>query len=65
MKKTIKKEVTFCDNCEKETYVEPCLRCGVEHCWKCKEIESVEYGHAVYFQGSGDGYYCKACDEFL
>ncbi len=65
MKKKITKEATFCDNCGKETYVAVCLRCGAEHCYDCQKKIGVEYTHAVNFSGSGDGYYCVACDSFL
>lgn len=65
MKKNVSKEVSFCDRCGKEAYVEVCLCCGVEHCWECRKGQGVEYTHAIGFSGSGDGYYCKTCDNKL
>ena len=65
MKKIIKKEVQICDACQKETYAETCLNCGVEHCWECRKEHGVEYTHALYFSGSGDGYYCNSCHNEL
>lgn len=65
MRKIVSKEVTICDNCGKEGYVETCLRCGVEYCWKCRKDLGVEYSHGVDFSGSGDGYYCASCDVYL
>ena len=61
--KVIKKEVSFCDNCGKEEYVQACLGCGVEHCLECRRKMGVEYKHAVHFSGSGDGYFCHKCDN--
>jgi len=65
MKRVIEKEVTICDKCNKETYVRKCLKCGVEHCWDCRQTEGVEYTHSVWSSGSGDGYYCNKCDTEL
>lgn len=65
MKRTIEKEVTICDNCKAESYVSRCLSCGTEHCWRCRESCGREYHQALYISGSGDGYYCKACDAKL
>ena len=65
MKKIIQKEVQFCDQCGKETYCGACLCCGIEHCYECREIHGVEYPHAIYFSGSGNGYYCKSCNAKL
>lgn len=65
MKKTISKEVSFCDQCGKETYVAACQCCGVDHCWECRKEYGTEYTHAVCVSGSGDGYYCKMCDRKL
>ena len=50
MQKKIMKKVTFCDHCQKEAYVDKCLRCGVEHCWECKRTEGIEHG--LGFTGS-------------
>lgn len=66
MKKKISKEVQFCDKCDKEdSYPTPCLLCGTEMCYECKQKHGTSYNHAVYFQGSGDGFYCHSCDEKL
>ena len=62
MKKIMEKEVTICDECGKEEYVEACLGCGIEHCNKCRKKCGVEYEHAVHISGSGDGYFCHECD---
>lgn len=65
MKKIIEKEVQICDHCRKETYCDTCLNCGVEHCWECRKTDGVEYTHAIYVSGSGDGYYCNSCNSEL
>lgn len=65
MKKTINKEVILCDSCDKEAYVDTCLRCGAQHCYDCRKIKGVRYIHSVYFSGSNDGYYCNECDSIL
>ena len=65
MKKTIEKEVTFCDHCQTETYVDPCLHCGAEHCWRCRETQGIEYKHLTWGTGTGDGYYCTSCDNHI
>lgn len=66
MKKTINKEVRFCDQCGKEdSYPDACLCCGAEMCYDCKEKHGVYYTHAIYCSGSGDGFYCKPCDQKL
>ena len=64
MRKMIPKEVTFCDFCGAKNYVEACLKCGKEACWQCqkKPKVGVEYSHAIYFSGGGDGFYCCPCD---
>ena len=62
MKKIIQKEASFCDECEEQIYVDSCLGCGIEHCQECREKMGVKYRHGVHTSGSGDGYYCKACD---
>lgn len=64
----IKKEVDYyrCDGCSKEeSFIDRCLACGREFCFKCAQVEMIKYNHGVHFQGSGDGYYCLACDEQL
>jgi len=66
MKKTIQKEVQFCDKCGKESaYQTACMKCGMEMCFDCKQKHGKKYDHAIYFQGSGDGFYCIACDAKL
>jgi len=62
MKKTVEREVEFCDICEKEVaYASPCLICGKVLCYECKKTAATEFHHAVYFSGSGDGLYCNEC----
>lgn len=65
MKKTIEKEVEFCDACEAEGYTTACLCCGKEFCYDCRKTNGVEYSHSVHCQGSGDGFYCTECDSKL
>ncbi len=66
MKKTIQKEVKLCDKCGKEdSYPGACVCCGVEMCYECQREHGKSYNHAVYFQGSGDGFYCLPCDAKL
>lgn len=67
MKKTVNKEVHFCDKCNAEQVYgfDECLCCGVEHCYECKKTEGRKYSHGVHVSGSGDGYYCNACDAKL
>ena len=61
--KVIKKEVSFCDECGNEVYVQAGLGCGIEHCEKCRRRRGYEYKHAVPFSGTGDGYFCNKCDK--
>lgn len=66
MKKTIEIVADICDVCgEQCDYSDPCLACGVEHCYECKKTLGKEYRHSVYVSGSGDGYYCNDCDRKL
>jgi hypothetical protein len=66
MKKLIEIEAAFCDNCGRQEYTEACLgSCGLEVCWRCKQIRGVEYKRGVYVSGSGDGFYCTPCDQRL
>lgn len=58
--------VTVCDGCGKDCdYATKCLGCGKAFCYECRKIAGVEYTHAVYFSGSGDGFYCNPCDARL
>lgn len=66
MKKQKTVSVSYCDECGKETYGDKCLKCGKDWCYYCGEKGlCIEYSHAVYFQGSGDGHYCATCDAQL
>jgi len=65
MKKTEMKEITCCDVCGKESYLNACMKCGIEHCYDCEKIAGKKYPHGVHFSGSGDGYYCVSCDAEL
>lgn len=62
MKKTVMKEVTLCDCCQKEGYLTACINCKVEHCHDCTKTEGKTYVQAINYGGTGDGYYCKNCD---
>lgn len=62
MKKMVEVEQTFCDICGKEAW-DPCLKCGKDFCWECKEKHGVIFPHSVTFSGSGDGFYCHDCEE--
>lgn len=58
--------VHVCDQCQSsQGWVCACLGCGVEHCYDCMLVEGHKYSHGVYVGGSGDGYYCNACDAKL
>lgn len=65
MRKMIEVEAEFCDSCQKRAMVNTCMRCGIEHCYDCKEKLGVSYDKAVYFRGTGDGYYCRPCNTTL
>lgn len=66
MNKTVTKTVKFCDGCGKEdAYPQACLRCGKEYCYECQNKNGVTYRHGVFFQGSGNGFYCTPCDQVL
>lgn len=66
MKKKITKEVSVCDKCGAECdYATECVNCGMELCYKCSDKHGVDYAHAVYYTGSGDGFYCNPCDVNL
>lgn len=66
MKKTISKDVHFCDSCTKELdYPTKCMGCSNEYCYECRKTKCVDYPHGVYFSGTGDGLYCKPCDDRL
>lgn len=66
MKKELTKVVEFCDACGKEDdYPLHCKKCGRAFCYDCSKKYGIEYSHAVHFMGSGDGFYCNACDEEL
>lgn len=65
MKRLTEVELTFCDACGKQSWVTTCLACHADHCWECEKVLGVLYQHGVYASGSGDGYYCAACDARL
>lgn len=62
VKKIVQKEVSICDVCGKEAYVHTCLGCGMDFCWDCSKKDGITYEHAVYFSGTGDGFFCHKCD---
>lgn len=65
MKATVSVETHLCDVCKAQTYPYVCLRCGKEFCYECSKKEALTFRHAVYFQGGGDGLYCKPCVVIL
>ncbi len=55
-------EVKVCDFCDKdENAREECLSCGKHICYNCKKTAGRVFHHAVYFSGSGDGFFCNQC----
>lgn len=50
----------FC--CSEEDCYSKCLTCGKDVCYECKKTVGVSYEHSVFWGGSGDGFYCYACD---
>ena len=68
MKKTIQVEAIVCDKCGDGRDLHSCyscLNCGMDMCYGCLEKYGIKYSYAVYFSGSGDGYYCINCDNKL
>lgn len=67
MKEQRMRDVYVCDNCgaTQDWHMDACLSCGVMHCRECQETQGHEYPHALHVSGSGDGYYCNACDTKL
>ena len=66
MKKKIQKEVVFCDSCGKEDpwgLITRCDACGKEYCMECRKENVVSYQHGVSCSGSGDGEFCRSCDN--
>lgn len=64
MKKTVTREVEFCDapGCNAEvSYMTPCMKCGIVFCYEHSESMMVSFPHGVHFSGSGDGRFCKKC----
>lgn len=58
-------EVTKCDFCGESSW-DSCLGCGKDICYDCygeKRDKAVRYFHGCHVQGSGDGIYCKECDQ--
>lgn len=44
--------------------MQSCTECGQHFCDDCGKTHIRTYHHSVWCQGSGDGYYCNACDEW-
>ncbi len=65
MKRQVMVPETICDVCKEQSAHEQCLGCGADTCYLCQKTSGVGYNHAVSFCGSGDGYYCHACDARL
>lgn len=63
MKKKVTKTVVICDSCHKEDYTQKCLGCGKDFCYDCQTKKGVTYSAGVFTSGSGDGFYCHACDK--
>lgn len=66
----MKREVTiiqdFCDFCNGESNAwNVCINCGKNICYDCRKVHAVEYRHAVWSSGSGDGLYCQECNRKL
>ena len=65
MKKTITNEIDACDVCESTNLVRVCMNCGRALCYDHSKTEGVDYSQGVWCGGSGDGFYCLACDDLL
>ena len=66
MKSEVTRTTTTCDFCNStESTYEACANCGLDICYDCKKTKGVEYKHAIYFSGSGDGFYCDRCHSEL
>lgn len=63
MKKTKTIESAVCDFCGAEDCFYQCIECGKDICWDCRDKEGVQYPHSVKCSGTGDGYYCHACNS--
>lgn len=60
MKKTITKESTCCDFCEKDSW-EKCKGCEIDVCFECQPKEGIEFKPGAFHGGSGEGFYCNRC----
>src|SRR3990167_9151184 len=66
MKKSITIDAHYCDQCDnKQDHMDTCQACGTEHCYECQKTHGKTYMHSCCCSGSGDGYYCKVCDDKL
>jgi hypothetical protein len=66
MKKSIQREIHFCDKCGREiSYAPTCLHCGLELCYDCETYHGKRYAGSTVTLGSGDGFYCNECDSKL
>lgn len=56
-------EIRICDFCEKsdQCYYK-CDCCGKDVCFDCRDNVGVQYEHSMCCSGTGDGFYCHACD---
>jgi len=55
-----------CDFCGAAMqYMDSCNGCGKDICYECEKVNAFKYPHGVFVGGSGDGLYCKDCDERL
>ena len=66
----MKKEITIteaiCDICNTNRSHNSCTECGLDVCYDCEYIGHLtKYAHAIHCTGSGDRYYCNACEKIL
>ena len=62
MLKTKNIETRVCDFCSTDDMVyDECIGCKKHVCYECKKTNGVDYKHATWASGSGDGFFCNAC----
>ena len=53
-----------CNDCDEAMdYRHACLGCGIEYCYGCGNTQLIKYSQGVFFQGRGDGAFCRSCDD--
>lgn len=60
--RTLQATINICDFCGSDTCYKSCDGCGKDICYNCRKNHAVEYSHAIFFSGSGDGLFCLQCD---